>query len=90
MLRHFRPLFFLLLIAGISACSTQTVKSTSFTPIKSDSDGVVEEELLDIGIGIFQPGLDDIPRNREELTFSDVRMAETYFASYHLASALAK
>ena len=88
MLRHFRPLFFLLLIAGISACSTQTVKITSFTPIKSDSDGVVEEELLDIGIGIFQPGLDDIPRNREELTFSDVRMAETYFASYHLAGAL--
>ncbi len=88
MLGKFRPLFFLLLMAGVSACSTQTVKSTSFTPIKSDSDGVVEEELLDIGIGIFQPGLDDIPRNREELTFSDVRMAETYFASYHLASAL--
>jgi len=88
MLRMFKPLFFLLLMAGVSACSTQTVKSTTFTPIESDDDGLVEEELLDIGIAIFEPGLDDIPRNREELTFSDVRMAETYFASYNLAGAL--
>ncbi len=88
MLRMFKPLFFLLLMAGVSACSTQTVKSTTFTPIESDDEGLVEEELLDIGIAIFEPGLDDIPRNREELTFSDVRMAETYFASYNLAGAL--
>jgi hypothetical protein len=88
MLRLLQPIFLLLVIAGISACATQTVKSTTFTPIDADQSGIVEEELLDIGIGIFQPGLDDIPSNREELTFSDVRMAETYFASYNLASAL--
>ena len=88
MLKLFQVLFFLLVITGISACSTQNVKSTTFTPIQADQFGLFEEELLDIGIGIFSPGLDDMPENREELTFSDVRMAETYFASFQLASAL--
>jgi hypothetical protein len=74
--------------AGVTGCSTQNVKSTTFTPIVVDEAPVMEEELLDIGIGVFNPGLDDIPRNREELTFSDIRLAETYFASYELTQAL--
>jgi hypothetical protein len=88
MYRLYQPLLILILLAGAAGCATQTVKSTTFTPIVEDNSLVVEEELLDIGIAIFQPGLDDIPRNREELTFSDVRMAETYFTSYQLAQAL--
>jgi len=78
----------LMAMMGVSACATQNVKSTTFTPIVSDNASTPEDELLDIGIAIFQPGLDDMPRNREELTFSDVRMAETYFTSYELANAL--
>lgn len=85
--RLIQPLFILLLATCVSACATQTVKSTTFTPIVTEED-MPEEELLDIGIAIFDPGLDDIPRNREELTFSDVRLAETYFTSHHLAQAL--
>jgi hypothetical protein len=88
MYRLYRYLLILTLLTGAAGCATQTVKSTTFTPIVEDSAPIVEEQLLDIGIGIFQPGLDDVPRNREELTFSDVRMAETYFASYQLAQAL--
>ena len=92
MCRLFQPLLImttlLATLASVAGCSTQTVKSTSFTPIVVDEAPVVEEELLDIGIAVFNPGLDDIPRNREELTFSDVRMAETYFTSYQLAQAL--
>ena len=88
MYRLYRYLLILTLLTGAAGCATQTVKSTTFTPIVEDSAPIVEEQLLDIGIGIFQPGLDDVPRNREELTFSDVRMAETYFSSYQLAQAL--
>lgn len=83
-----QPVLITLMIIGVSGCATQNVKSTTFTPIVSDNASTPEDELLDIGISIFQPGLDDIPRNREELTFSDVRMAETYFASFELAQAL--
>lgn len=88
MAKLFQPLFILVMLAGVGACSTQNVKSTTFTPIMTDEGYTPEEELLDIGIGIFNPGLDDIPSNREELTFSDVRMAETYFVSHHLSQTL--
>jgi hypothetical protein len=88
MLKLIQPISMLLMALCISSCSTQSVKTTTFTPILSDNASTAEAELLDIGIAIFKPGLDDVPRNREELTFSDVRMAETYFASYHLAQAL--
>ena len=88
MSKIFQSLFLTLLIFSIYGCSTQNVKSTTFTPIVSDDALTPEDELLDIGIAIFNPGLDDIPRNREELTFSDVRLAETYFASFELAQAL--
>ncbi|MDG2176690.1 MAG: hypothetical protein P8M72_11255 [Gammaproteobacteria bacterium] len=88
MLKLIKPISMLLMALFISSCSTQSVKTTTFTPIVSDNTSMAESELLDIGIAIFQPGLDDIPRNREELTFSDVRMAETYFASFQLAQAL--
>jgi hypothetical protein len=88
MLKLIRPLSILMIALFISSCSTQNVKSTTFTPIVSDSTSTPEAQLLDIGIAIFSPGLDEIPRNREELTFSDVRMAETYYASYQLAQAL--
>ena len=88
MLKLIQPISMLLMVLCISSCSTQSVKSTTFTPIVSDNSSMAEAELLDIGIAIFQPGLDDIPSNREELTFSDVRMAETYFSSYQLAQAL--
>lgn len=78
----------LALILASSACSTQTVKTTTLTPIVTEAVSVAEDELLDVGIAIFSPGLDDIPKNREELTFSDVRMAETQFVSYQIAQTL--
>lgn len=81
----------LLLLAAslvLGSCSTQTVKSTTFTPMIDDTSAIPEDELLDIGIGIFEPGLDDIPSNREELTFADVRLAETQYVSYQLSQTL--
>lgn len=75
----------LLLLTG---CSTQSVKSTTVTPVVVDTAAIPEEELLDIAIGILSPGLDDIPSNREELTFSDVRIAETQYVSWQLAQTL--
>jgi len=75
----------LLLLTG---CSTQSVKSTTVTPMVVDNAAIPEEELLDIAIGILKPGLDDIPANREELTFADVRLAETQYVSWQLAQTL--
>ncbi|MEX2366072.1 MAG: hypothetical protein WD601_05665, partial [Pseudohongiellaceae bacterium] len=78
----------LMILLTLGACSTQTVKSTTFTPAVIDTASIPEDQLLDVGITVFDPGLDDIDEEIAELTFADVRQAETYYTSYHLASAL--
>ncbi|MGV3593060.1 MAG: hypothetical protein ACO1PZ_15335, partial [Gammaproteobacteria bacterium] len=83
-----KPLMLLLVLGALAACSTKTVKSTTVTPLMEDTQTIAENQLLDIGIGIFDPGLDDIAPNREELTFADVRLAETQYVSYMLAQTL--
>lgn len=83
-----KPVILMLMLGALGACSTKTVKSTTVTPLLDDTATVAETELLDIGIGIFDPGLDDIAPNREELTFADVRLAETQYVSYMLAQTL--
>jgi len=76
------------LLLALGACSTQTVKSTTLTPMVVDTTPIPESELLDIGVGIFGHGLDSLPPQREELTFADVRMAETQYVSYLLSQTL--
>jgi hypothetical protein len=81
------------LLTGLSwlllvGCATQTVKSTSVTPMVEEKGIVAEEELLDVAIGIMDAGLDDIPNNREELTFADIRLAETQFVSWQVSKTL--
>lgn len=88
MIKFTRHLALLLMLAALGACSTKTVKTTTVTPLMDDTTAIAENELLDIGVGIFDPGLDDIAPNREELTFSDVRLAETQYVSYLLAQTL--
>jgi hypothetical protein len=78
----------LALTALLGACSTQTVKTTTVTPMMVDTAPVPEDELLDISVGIFDPGLDDIPSKREELTFADVRVAETQYVAWQIAQTL--
>lgn len=88
MQRIFLHLPLILVLICLGACSTQTVKSTTFTPIEIDDAPIPEDELLDVGVAIFDPGLDDIDKNMEELTFGDVRMAETFYASHLLSQTL--
>ena len=89
--RHGRQAVLTLLLACaavLGGCSSQTVKTTSVTPMVVDTAAIPEDELLDISVGIFNPGLDDIPSKREELTFADVRIAETQYVAWQLAPTL--
>jgi hypothetical protein len=78
----------LLLVGSLTACSTQTISTTAFTQLTAETGKLNEDELLDVGVTVFEPGLDDIPSKREELTFADVRMAETQYAAYQLVQTL--
>ena len=74
--------------AFLSACATHTVKSTSYTPVIQDSQNVPEDLLLDVGVAIFDPGLDDMDDDVEELTNPQIRVAESRYAPFLLAETL--
>jgi hypothetical protein len=77
-----------LLALILVACNTHTVKSTSYTPIVQDSQDVPEELLLDVGVAIFDPGIDEVAKRDEETTNPEIRVAESRYAPYLLAETL--
>lgn len=78
-------LFLALLAVG---CSTHVVKSTTYTPVIQDNTNIPEELLLDIGVMLFDPGLDEILDEEEETTNHDIRVAESRYAPYMLSETL--
>lgn len=84
-----KQLFGMVLIAlFLNACATHTVKSTTYTPVIQDSQNVPEELLLDVGVNIFDPGLDEVLDEEEETTNGQIRVAESRYAPYLLAETL--
>lgn len=68
------------LYALLTACSTTTVKSTTYTPLEQESEQIREALLLDLGVMPFDPGLDDAgddPTLRPEVRNAEAR----YFAT---------
>ena len=72
----------------LTSCATHTVKSTSYTPIQRASENVAEGFLLDVGVAIFDPGLDGLTRREEETTNAQIRVAESRYVPYMLAETL--
>ncbi|MEX0963144.1 MAG: hypothetical protein WDZ52_03760 [Pseudohongiellaceae bacterium] len=72
----------------LAACNTHTVKSTTYTPIVQDSQDVPEDYLLDVGVAVFDPGIDEIDRRDEETTNPEIRVAESRYAPFLLAETL--
>ena len=72
----------------LGACATHTVKTTSYTPVIQDSQNLSEEMLLDIGVAIFDPGIDELDDDQEQVTNHQIRVAESRYAPYLLAETL--
>ena len=72
----------------LSGCATHTVKTTSYTPIIQDSQNINEDFLLDVGVAIFDPGIDELDDDQEQLTNQQVRLAESRYAPYLLSETL--
>lgn len=81
-------IFFAIALVALNGCSTRTVKTTEITDVVISSENIPEDELLDIGITVFDPGFDDIDEDQAELTFADVRIAETYYTANLLAETM--
>lgn len=78
--------FLLLWLAG---CSTTTIRTTEVTPAIHEPQKFTEDQLLDVGIGIFNPGVDDLSVE-EDGVYPQVRRAEARYMPYQLMDALQK
>jgi len=78
----------LLLLALLTGCATHTVKTTTYTPVIQSTENIPEELLLDVGISLFDPGLDEFEDEDEEVTNGQIRVAESRYAPYLLAGTL--
>ncbi len=66
------------LSVALAACNTQTVRSTAVAPIAVETAQLAESELLDVGIGLFDPGIDALDEE-EAITTPTVREAEARY-----------
>ena len=85
----FRRLMGLGLAAALAGgCATHTVRTTTYEPVVTDTEAIPEEFLMDVGVAIFDPGLDEIDDDEEETTNHQVRLAESRYAPYLLTETL--
>ncbi|MEM6484445.1 MAG: hypothetical protein AAF662_05615 [Pseudomonadota bacterium] len=83
----------LMLIAALftlCGCVSTTVKSTSVPALDAPASGIPEQELFDVSVAIFDPGLDvDTGRkDKNERIYPEVRRAEARFIPQLLAEVL--
>ena len=89
MILQYRLVLFTLGLAFlVSACATHTVKTTSYTPVVQDSQDVPEDFLLDVGVALFDPGIDEYMGDDEDTANPEIRVAESRYAPYLLAETL--
>jgi len=81
-----RLLATLALCISLAGCVNQTIKTTSVPGIKGASAVVPEDLLLDVGIAIFNPGIDDY--EEDEQTYPEVRKAEARYMPFLLSEAM--
>ena len=87
-LQYRQAVFTLALAFLVSACATHTVKTTSYTPVVQDSQDVPEDFLLDVGVSLFDPGIDEFLGDDEDTANPQIRVAESRYAPYLLAETL--
>ena len=81
-----RLLVVLALGLSLGACVNQTITSNEVPPVATSSAAVPEGQLLDVGISIFNPGIEDYEEG--EQTYPEVRKAESRFMPFLLAEAM--
>ena len=71
----------------LAACNTTSVRTTGFPSAVQEPELIPEDELIDVGIGIFHPGVDALS-GEEDGVFAEVRNAEARFMPFKLMETL--
>lgn len=70
----------------LAACVSQTITTNEIPRVATASEPVAEQQLLDVGIAIFDPGIDDYEEG--EQTYPEVRKAEARYMPFLLSEAM--
>ena len=71
----------------LAACVNQTIKSTSVPSVNTAARQLQETQLLDVGVVIFDPGLEG-KASKDEPSYPEVRRAEARYMPYVLREAI--
>ncbi|GLS27674.1 hypothetical protein [Marinibactrum halimedae] len=74
-------------IGVLSGCATTVVKSTNQTQLQLENQYIAENELLDVGIVVFDPGIENIDDD-DAIVFPEIRKAESHYMPYQLMDAM--
>lgn len=80
-------LMIIVLLCLMTACVNQTVKTTQVPRVQTLQEELPEALLLDVGVAIFDPGLDEKDAD-ESLLYPEVRRAEARYMPYLLVEAI--
>ncbi len=81
-------LLFLAAILTIAGCATHSSQKVSPTAIEQAQFEIPEEQLLDVGILVFESKELTPEEAKDEGTNAEIRKAETHFIPYHLKNTL--
>lgn len=76
------------LAATIVACSSTTVRTTEYVRLVRDTTPIQEELLLDVGVTVFDPGIDELDEDDYDRVNPTIRNVESRYAPYLLAQTL--
>ncbi|TDJ61708.1 MAG: hypothetical protein E2O36_05855 [Proteobacteria bacterium] len=81
------PIVLFTIIAALAGCNSQTVRTASVQTTTAVLEPIPEHLLLDVGVDIFDPGIDYLDEETSTSTPS-VRKAESVYTAYSLAQTL--
>lgn len=84
--RRSQLLLLLCCTAFVSSCSRVEVRTTDLTPAQRLGVDTPEELLLDIGLQVFEPDLEDTPN--DQIIFTSVRKSESVWVAQQLRKTL--
>jgi len=87
---HYKFLFIYFILILSNGCAPYYARKVGPTDIMKAQEEILEEQLLDIGIQVFESDKITPEQAKEEHTSPEVRKAESHFIPYHLKNTLQK
>ncbi len=85
---YYRWLFICFILILYNGCAPYHARKVGPTDIIKAQEEIPEDQLLDVGIQVFESGKITEEQAKEEHTSPEVRKAETHFIPYHLKNTL--